>query len=83
MHLLRRSVGRVVGMSAAIEPDAEQVEMQRARSLLELAGGYVRQALDVPGQLDAIMTVIGEQAVELAHLRQRIETLERRAGGGR
>jgi regulator of replication initiation timing len=70
-----------------ILPDAEQIEAQRARTLLELAGGYVRQALRVPDDLDNLRTVIAEALLENAILRldvqrltDRLDKLERRVG---
>ncbi len=71
-------------------PDAEQVEAQRARTLLELAGGYVRQALALPEQVEALQSITANLLFENATLRwqhdqlaDRVEALERRAGVSR
>jgi regulator of replication initiation timing len=73
-----------------IVPDAEQVEEQRARSLLELASVHVRQALRVPDDLDNLRTVVAEALLENAMLRldvqrltDRVDALERKAGVSR
>ncbi len=72
----------------AIEPDAEQLEAQRARTLLDLAGGYVRQALQLPDQVQTLRTVVAELLLENAMLRldvralaQRVDALEKRMVG--
>jgi hypothetical protein len=78
-------------MSApTIEPDAEQLEELQARRLLELAGGYVRLALQVPDDLDNLRTIVAEMLLENAMLRLdlrrlagRVDALEKRAGVGR
>lgn len=37
-------------MTTPLEPDADQVEAQHAKTLLELAGAYTRQALARTGK---------------------------------
>jgi hypothetical protein len=71
-----------------LEPDAAQVEAERARTLLELAGGYVRQALALPDQIATLQSLVANLLFETATLRWqhdqllgRIARLERRAGG--
>lgn len=71
------------------EPPAEHVEAQRARTLLELAGACTRQALAFPDDLRNLRTITAELLLENAmlrldvqHLTDRVETLERRTGGG-
>jgi hypothetical protein len=73
-----------------IEPDAEQVEAQRARSLLELAGVYVREALALPEQVKVLQSITANLLFEnaalrhqLDQLRGRVDALERRAEAGR
>lgn len=74
----------------SLEPDAEQVEAQRARTLLELVDGHVRQALALPDQVEALQSITANLLFENAALRwqvdqltARVERLERRNGGGR
>jgi hypothetical protein len=69
------------------EPDAEQVEAQRARTLLELAGAHLRQALKFPEEVETLRSMVAELLLENGFLRhdvrravERIEALERRAG---
>ncbi len=71
--------------AAAIEPDPEQLEEIRARRLLELAGGYTRQALAFPDEVAMLRGLVGELLFENATLRyqldqlaSRVEALERR-----
>ncbi len=70
-------------VSRGPDPDAEQVEAARARTLLELAGGYTRLALNFPGEVAELRRVVAELLFEVAILRGRLEHLERRAGVGR
>jgi hypothetical protein len=72
------------------EPDAEQVEAQAARRLLEQAGRYVREALALPEQVEVLQSITANLLFENATLRWqhdqltgRIEALERRAGVSR
>jgi hypothetical protein len=72
-----------------VDLDAEQIEAQRARTLLELAGGYVRQAVAFPDQVEVLQSITANLLFENATLRhqldrlaERIERLERRAGVG-
>ncbi len=74
----------------SLEPDAEQIEAQRAKTLLELTDGYVRQALALPDQVATLQSITANLLFENAALRwqidqltTRIERLERRNGGGR
>ncbi len=74
-----------VGPSTPIEPDAEQVEAERARTLLELASAYTREALEVPEELERLRALMAEQLFEVAMLRlelrqlgARVERLEKR-----
>jgi hypothetical protein len=60
-------------------PDAEQVEAQHARTLLELAGVYVRQALALPDEVAALRTLVAELLLEVGMLRLQVDALERRA----
>lgn len=71
-------------MTALLEPEADQLADAQARRLLELAGEYVRGALQVPEQLDNLRTLAAEALLEVAMLRldvqrlsERIEALER------
>lgn len=73
------------GMTPAVEPDAEQLAELQARRLLELAGDYVRRALELPDQVAAVHTLLAEQMLESAMLRldvrrlqTRVEALEKR-----
>jgi hypothetical protein len=73
-----------------LEPDAEEVEAERARALLEMASGYTRQALAFPDEVSALRHMVAEVLFENAALRwqldrlgERVERLERRAGGSR
>jgi hypothetical protein len=68
-------------------PDAEQVEAQRARSLLELAGVYTRQALRFPDDVANLQTLVMELLLEVGMLRldvrrlaDRVDRLEGRVG---
>jgi hypothetical protein len=72
-------------MTALLEPEADQLAEAQARRLLELAGSYVRGALEVPDQLATLRTIAAEALLELAMLRlevrrlsERVEALERR-----
>lgn len=74
----------------SLEPDAEQIEAQRAKTLLELTDGYVRQALALPEQVETLQSITANLLFENAALRwqldqlaARVERLERRNGGGR
>jgi hypothetical protein len=74
----------------AMTPDAEQATEIQARRLLELAGGYVRQALALPEQIEVLQSIAANLLFENAALRHqidqltvRVERLERRNGGGR
>jgi predicted RecB family endonuclease len=60
------------------EPDAEQVEADRARTLLELAAVHVRQALEVPDELARLRQLAAEQMFELAILRLDVRELQAR-----
>lgn len=71
-----------------IQPDAEQEETARARTLLELAGTYVRQALALPDQVEALQSITSNLLFENATLRwqldrlaARVDALERKTGG--
>ena len=73
----------------SLEPDAEQVEAQRARTLLELVDAHVRQALALPDQVETLQSIAANLLFENAAFRYqidqlttRIERLERRNGGG-
>jgi hypothetical protein len=57
------------------EPDAEQLEAQRARNLLELAGGYVRQALALPEQVEVLQSIAANLLFENATLRWQVDQL--------
>ena len=77
-------------MTAVIEPDAEQLQEQTARRMLEQAGRYVREALALPEQVETLQSITANLLFENAALRhqldrltERVERLERRAGGGR
>jgi predicted RecB family endonuclease len=77
-----------VALTETLEPDVEQVEAQRARTLLELAGGYVRQALALPDQVEALQSIVSNLLFENAALRwqldrlaARVDALERKTGG--
>jgi hypothetical protein len=61
-------------------PDAEQVEADRARTLLELAGVYVRQVLQLPDDVAALRTLVAELLLEVGILRLKVEGLEKRVG---
>jgi hypothetical protein len=68
-----------------VAPDAQQVEAERARSLLELAGSYTRQALAFPDELAMLRGTVAELLFENAVLRWqldqlagRVQALERR-----
>jgi regulator of replication initiation timing len=73
------------GAVGPLEPDAEQVEAERARTLLELAAAYTRQALEVPDELERLRALMAETLFENAMLRlelrqlgARVERLEKR-----
>ena len=61
----------------AFEPDAEQIAEIQARRLLELAGGYVRQALELPDELATLRTLVAELLLEVGMLRLKVDALER------
>jgi hypothetical protein len=70
-----------------IQPDAEQVEALRAKSLLELAGVHLRQALAFPDEIRMLRGEVASLLFENAALRYqldqlagRMEWLERQAG---
>lgn len=72
-------------MTALLGSEADQLAEAQARRLLELAGAYVRGALQVPEQLDNLRTLAAEALLEVAMLRldvqrlsERVEALERR-----
>ena len=76
--------------TAEITRDAAQVEADRARTLLELAGTYTRQALAFPDDVKHVRTICAELLLEnamlrldVADLRGRVEALERRLEGRR
>jgi predicted RecB family endonuclease len=71
-----------------LERDTEQIEADRARTLLELAGAYVRQALALPEQVEILQSITGNLLFENAALRwqldrlaARVDALERKTGG--
>jgi len=73
-----------------IDADAEQVEAARARTLLELAAGYTREALRFPDEVALLRGMVAELLFENAALRHqvdrlagRVDALERRAGVSR
>jgi ubiquinone biosynthesis protein UbiJ len=77
-------------MTAVMEPDAEQLGEQAAQRLLEQAGRYVREALALPEQVEVLQSITANLLFENAALRhqvgrlaERVERLERRAGGDR
>jgi ubiquinone biosynthesis protein UbiJ len=77
-------------MTAVIEPDAEQLQEQTARRMLEQAGRYVREALALPEQVETLQSITANLLFENAALRwqvdrlvERVERLERRAGESR
>lgn len=79
----------MTALETALLPDAEQVEAERARTLLELAGVYVRQALALPEQVEVLQSIASnllfENAVlrwQLDRLAVRVDALERKTGGG-
>ncbi len=85
----QRSIAPGPDGAPPFEPDAKQVEAQHARTLLELAGGYVRQALVLPEQVEVLQSITANLLFENAalryqvdQLRSRVDALERRAGGG-
>jgi regulator of replication initiation timing len=70
--------------------DAELLGDLAARRLLEQAGRYVREALALPDDVANLRTITAEVVLENAMLRldvqrltERMERLERRAGGDR
>jgi hypothetical protein len=72
-----------------VDLDAEQIEAQRAGTLLELAGGYVRQALALPDQVEVLQSITANLLFENATLRhqldrlaERVDRLDGRAGVG-
>jgi ubiquinone biosynthesis protein UbiJ len=87
----RRGVRRgEAGVTALLEPDAEQLGEQTARRMLEQAGRYVREALALPEQVEVLQSITANLLFENATLRhqvdrlaERVERLERRAGGDR
>jgi hypothetical protein len=71
--------------SHGIEPDAEILDTQQSKRLLELAGYHVREALQFPDELQTLRTILANTMLEVAmqrqeldYLRKRIEVLERR-----
>jgi hypothetical protein len=60
------------------EPDAEQVAEIQARRLLELAGGYVRQALALPDEVATLRALTAELLLEVGMLRLEVDALKRR-----
>jgi len=77
-------------VTAILEPDAEQLGEQAAQRLLEQAGRYVREALALPEQVEVLQSITANLLFENAALRhqvdrlaERVERLERGAGGGR
>lgn len=75
-------------LEPALEPDAEQVEAKRARTLLELVDGHVRQALALPEQVEVLQSITANLLFENAALRwqldqlgRRVDALERKTGG--
>jgi ubiquinone biosynthesis protein UbiJ len=90
VHLLGRTARGVGRMTAVMEPDSEQLGEQTARQMLEQAGRYVREALALPEQVEVLQSITANLLFENAALRhqldrltERVERLERRAGGGR
>jgi hypothetical protein len=63
-----------------ITPDAEQVEAARARTLLELAGVYVRQVLHLPDDVAVLRTLVAELLLEVGMLRLKVDALEKQVG---
>lgn len=65
-------------MTALLEPEADQLADAQARRLLELAGEYVRGALQVPEQLAAgALLEVAMLRLNVQRLSERIEALER------
>ncbi len=74
-----------MSVARQLDPDPEQVAQIQARRLLELAGAYVRRALEFPDELDRFRTLVAELLLENAMLRldlrdlaTRVERLEKR-----
>src|SRR6266496_6728984 len=74
-------------MTAVMEPDAEQIEAQTARRMLEQAGRYVREALALPEQVETLQSITANLLFEnaalrwqLDQLRGRVEAIERQRG---
>jgi hypothetical protein len=65
----------LTGMHDGGQPDPT-VEPEHG-TLLRLAGQYVRESLDFPGELATLRTLVAELLFEQAMLRARIERLER------
>ncbi len=61
-----------------IEPDAAQIEQQRARKLLELASHHVRESLKFPDELQTLRTILANTMLEVAMQRQEIDYLTKR-----
>jgi hypothetical protein len=59
-------------------PDAEQLGEQAARRLLEAAGRYTRQALQFPGEVQVLRTMLAEALLENGIMRLRVDELESR-----
>lgn len=75
-------------LDRSLEPDAEQIEAERARTLLELVGVYTRQALALPEQVEVLQSITANLLFENAALRWhldllagRVDALERKTGG--
>jgi hypothetical protein len=64
--------------SRLVGQDAEQIEAERARTLLELAGVYTRQALRFPDEIEHLRTIVAELLFENGILRLRVEEMESR-----
>jgi ubiquinone biosynthesis protein UbiJ len=78
----------VTTLERSLEPDAEQVEAQYARTLLELAGRYVSQTLGLSEQVETLQSITANLLFENAALRwqvdrlsARLDALERKTGG--
>jgi hypothetical protein len=73
----------------AVTPDAEQLAELQGRRLLELAGDYVRRALELPDEIAAVRNLLADEMLENAFLRNdlrrltaRVDALEQRLGVG-
>jgi hypothetical protein len=75
-----RAVGGEVGVTALLEPDAEQLGEQAARRLLEQAGRYVREALALPEQVEVLQSITANLLFENAALRHQLDQLAERVG---